>query len=583
MITVSDYIVKVLEDLDIKNVYMLSGGMIMYLTESLRKSKLNIVPVLHEQSAGIMAEAESIYNNDIGVCVTTSGPGILNVVTAIASAYIDSNPLLIIAGQCKTTDSKEVTYLRQKGIQEVDAIEILKPITKYAGSLTKGMVIKEILEQALYECISNRPGPVFIEIPLDIQNMEIDEESVDVEYVKTIYYINTSLNNSNNFDKLIELINNSKKPLIIAGNGIINSGSIFDFKNLLHKLRIPTLLTWKSMDLLEESNDYYIGRHGTIGQRGANIALQECDLLINIGSRLDLPSVAFDYKNFAKNAYKVVIDIDQAEMDKLNFDLNIQLDTFKFLYSIDAKIDRIKIDTKDWLKRCKDLQKKYPICLPEYYNNRKNINPYVFIEELSKKVKEDYIIVPSSSGSASEITCQAFKVKEGQKIICSNGLGSMGFALPHAIGASMASNKKKTVVCIEGDGSIHHNLQELELIKRYNLPIKLFIWNNNGYASIRNTQNKFFDNNLLACDDMSGVTFPNLYKIATAYGIRYSRIPVLEFLDYTLDIIFNTNDPVICEVMIDPDFQTQPKVMSQIINGEIVSGQLENMWPYLEE
>jgi acetolactate synthase I/II/III large subunit len=558
---VSDYLVKFLQEKGIKNVYILVGGAIMHIVDSLGKSDINIIPFMHEQSAGIAAEAESIYKNDVSVLITTAGPGILNAINPITSAWIDGNPMLIISGQCKTADSMIGTGLRQKGVQEVNAVEILKPITIL--SVTTNQYNLKFWLDASFDLFSLgcKKGPIFLEIPLDIQNEEIDLN--EEQYIRPDL---EPFNIDENTNKLIELLNNSERPVILAGNGIRKSGALEQFKELINSLGIPILLTWKSLDFISEDHIYNFGRPGSISSRYANSILQTCDLLISIGARMDYPTVAYDYNNFAPNAKKVIVDIDKNEINKLAFEkeLVFNCDAKIFLEKLiknKNKINKIDLEKIKWLHYCIELKEKHPICLPEYYESETFVNPYVFIEELSKQLNSDDIIVAASSGSASEMMCQTFKIKEAQRFICSNGLGSMGYGLPAAIGACFASDKKRRVILVEGEGSFNMNLQELELVKRYNLPIVMFIWNNNGYKSIRDTHQKFFGN-VVASDKESGLTFPELCNIASAYKL-YSMI---------------------IEVMIDPLFQTQPKVQSFVDDeGKMQSGKLENMWPFLEE
>ena len=594
MKTVADYLISFLEEKGIKRIYGVTGGMIMYLTEAIRKSNIKFIPMLQEQGAGIAAEAESIYKNDISVLLTTSGPGILNVVNPIASAYIDGNPMLIIAGQCKTTDSMYGTNLRTKGIQEVNAIEILKPITKYTESLKKAKDIRYELERSFQLINKNRKGPVFLEIPLDIQNIEIDEYGLDgfnwdIDLFDDVVDIEK-------INKLVELLNNSKKPVILAGNGIRQSGALEDFIEKISKvfvlcIAMPLLLTWKFKDFCSNNAMLYFGIPGSIASRYANKILQECDLLISIGARIDLPTCAFNYKNFARNAKKIIVDIDKAEIDKLEFEKEL-------IFNCDAKmfiekfheiclLDKNKLNkivTSSWIYYCKGLKEKYPICLPEYYKEKNFVNPYVFINELSKYSDNDDIIVAASSGSASEMMAQAFRIKEGQRYISSNGLGSMGFGICHSIGASFASDKKKRVICVEGDGSFFMNVQHLQTIKQYNLPIIIFVWNNGEYKSIRETHLKFFGEKI-GCDEESGLTLPNLERIAKSYGIDYFKFKNNNHIISSLDFVLTkplTWDKrmtsMICEVMTDPNFQTQPRVQSYVDkNGNICSGKLEDI------
>lgn len=573
----SDYVIKYLEDYGIKNIYSVAGGMIMHITESIGNSNINLINFMHEQGACVAAEADSIYNNKLSVIATTAGPGILNIVNPIASAYIDGNAMLIIGGQCKTEDMKKNSKLRQKGIQEVDAVNILSNITKYSVSIKDSKDIKYELDRAIYIATHGKHGPCFLEIPLDIQNENINEDTLPTFSKK-----NTSMGlNLDNFNYLFDLLNSSQRPVILAGNGIRKSNSLSLFKELVSILKIPILLTWKSMDFLENNHPLYFGRPGSISLRNANFIIQTCDLILCIGTRLDLPTVAFNYSNFAKNAKKIIVDIDEAEIKKLNFDLEFNMDAKYFLNTLKQNLDKIDVNVSLWINKCNDLKKRYNHIkkIPIIKNY---INAYNFINCLSTIADKNDIIVPSSSGSASEMICQSFKIKKGQRVICSNGLGSMGYAISHSIGAFFASSNKQ-ILCIEGDGSIQMNLSELELIKRYNIPIKIFVLNNNGYASIRNTQSKFFNGHLVACDKESGVTLPDLKRIANAYKIKYYKIETEKKLMVSLKNILKEKNPIICEVIIDPSFQTQPKVMSKTDeNGKIVSGTMEDMWPYID-
>jgi len=569
----SDFVIKYLEDYGIKNIYSVTGGMCMHLTDSISRSNIKLISTMHEQGAGIAAEGDCIYNNNLAVLLTTAGPGILNAINPITSAWIDGNPLLIISGQCKTADMKFNTGLRQKGVQEVDAVSLLKNITKYSTTILDANDIKRELAKAIHEATTGRKGPVFLEIPLDIQVKQINDSM-------ELYNFNTTclpLVYLSLLDNLMDLINQSKKPVIMVGNGVRSSGGLNIFKSLINKLKIPILLTWKSKDFLDDSNIYNFGMPGSISTYYANYVLQNCDLLICIGTRLDLPTVAYDYTNFAKKAIKVIIDIDQAEIEKLNFNLNFNIDAKDFLSFLYGNSKSITVDTSEWLTECINYKNKYPhIPLVESCD----IDPYEFIRKLSIWCNSTDIIVASSSGSASEITCQSFNIKEGQRFICSNGLGSMGYAISHSIGVVVASGRK--VICIEGDGSFQMNLSELELIRRYNLPIKIFILNNGGYNSIRNTQNKFLNGNLVACNEQSGLSFPNVKKIAELYELQYIKINKECILDTNIHAALYNNDATIIEVIIDSNVQTQPKVQNSMnSNGKIILGTLENLWPFI--
>jgi acetolactate synthase-1/2/3 large subunit len=389
-----------------------------------------------------------------------------------------------------------------------------------------------------------------------------------------------------NIYRLISLINHSKRPVFFLGNGMRDS---IYYLNELKKFNIPILLSWKAADFLSHNDNLYFGRPGSISTRYANIILQKSDLVINIGSRLDPAVVAHNYKNFAPNAKKIIVDIDQNEIDKLDFEKEIEfwMNSELFIKLLLERTKEIHYNFNDWILECTRLKNRFDIDKEKIDYNINYINPYHFISILSELLTNEDTIIADSSGSASEITQQTFKVKKGQRLICSPALGSMGFQLGQAIGACFASDKKRTI-CISGDGSIMLNIQELELISRHNLPIHIFIFSNNEYASIRNSQNKFFNGNLIGCDSNSGLTIPCFSKIAASYNIEYFYTHVLSkkgiSLKEEIRYILNYEGPAICELEIDPYIQTQPKVMSSVDeNGKLVSGTLENMWPYLDK
>jgi acetolactate synthase-1/2/3 large subunit len=386
------------------------------------------------------------------------------------------------------------------------------------------------------------------------------------------------------FNKLVKLINKSRRPVILAGNGVRLAGAVEKFRELILKLAIPVLTTWKAIDLLPEDHSLYMGRPGAIGQRGANFVQQNADLILCIGARLDTGQVAFSYKNFARSAKKVIVDVDQKEIDKIdaNIDLEFNVDAGLFLDGLGRRTSKIHVNAMQWLARCREWKAKYPVMLGEFKTPERLVNTYALVDILSELLTATDVIVPGSSGSCSEITMQAFRVKEGQRMFNSPGLGSMGFGIPASIGACIASGKKRTV-CLIGDGGFQHNIQELELLKRYDLPIKLFVLNNNAYASIRATQNRFFKGNLVACDPASGLTLPDTLKVAHAYGVQTFKIDNQTKLRERVRAVLDCKGPAICEVMVDPDLMTQPKVANEVKpDGKIVSKPMEDLWPFLD-
>lgn len=583
MIKLSDYVINFVLKLGVKHVFFLPGGGCMHLVDSLGKNKdLEFIANLHEQAAAIAADAYSQYTNNIGVALVTTGPGGTNAITGVTASWIDSVPVLIISGQVKRADLLVGKGVRQMGPQEVDIVSLVKPITKYAVTVMEPERIKFHLDKAIYLAKEGRPGPVWIDIPLDVQGAIIDEDKLESFDVSEQIFDESEINNK--VDALIKLINESNRPIIMVGNGIRLAKGIEKFKQVISKIKIPVLTTWRALDILPENNDLYIGRPGSIGQRGANFAQQNADLIICIGARLDVGQVAFSYSNFAREAKKVIVDIDKNEINKIatKIDIVFNMDAGIFLTVLLEKINDVNTNTSKWLKRCQDWKNKYPVVLPEHETGRKHVNTYMLVETLSKLLTADDVIIPGSSGSCSEITLQSFKVKEGQRVFNSPGLGSMGFGLPASIGACVASGKKRTI-CLIGDGGLQHNIQELELLKRYQLPIKVFVLNNNAYASIRATQNRYFDGNLVACDPSSGLTLPDTTKIATAYGLKTFKIDSQNEIEEKVNKVLDYDGPVVCEVMVDPDLLTQPKISSEVKpDGRIVSKPMEDLWPFLD-
>ncbi len=582
MIKLSDYIFKFIEEKGIKHAFMLPGGGAMHLVDSIGKSKINYICCGHEQAASIAAESYGQHTNDIGVVLVTSGPGATNAITGVTAAWIDSTPMFIISGQAKRSDLIGDSGVRQMGSQEVQIIDMVKPITKYSVQITEPKEIKYHLEKAYHEATTGRMGPVWIDVPLDVQGTIIDEKNL-------IGYENTDFNKYDSriekeVDKVVTLIKNSKKPLILAGSGIKLSSSEREFYKLIENLHIPVQTTWKAIDLIEEIHPLYAGHPGIMGDRGANFILQSCDLLIILGSRLDSSITAFNHRNFGKNAHKIMVDIDEHEIDKMDMDIDVKVvgNVKDFLVQLNNNIEVREIDMQ-WIDYCKAIRNKYPVITKRHKEEKEYVSAYYFVGELCKKLNSDDIIVPESSGGAAEITCQAFKLKKGQKMNHSAGLGSMGFGLPYAIGACLANDEKRTIL-INGDGAFQLNIQELETLKRLNLPVKIFIWNNDGYASIRAMQRNTFDGHYVASEEGSGLTMPSITKIAEAYGLKTFTAKNNEDMVTILPKVLESEGPVLCELMVLPEETVSPRVKAvKLDNGNMISKPLEDMWPFLEE
>ena len=582
----SDYVIKFIENLGVGNVFFIPGGVSMHLNDSLEQSKI-IAPIccLHEQACGFAAEAYGEYTKNIGVAMVTAGPASTNCITPLATAWVETRSMLVLSGQAKTTDLLYQRGVRSMGQQEVDIVSMVKPITKYAVTIMNPNSIKYHLEKAVFLAKEGRRGPVWLDIPLDVQAAQIDENSLMGFDAPFLSRRKSSKSLKENVAKIIELIKSSKRPVIFAGSGIQSANAKAIFNKLVGRIKIPVLIAWKGADLISEANPYYCGRPGGIGQRGANFTEQNADCLIIIGARLDLISLAFSHKNFARCAKKVMVDVDAPEILKMEtkIDVPVLADAKDFLEEFYSQTNQLEnTDFSLWLKKAKDWQKKYPVVLNEYFKVEKPyISAYVFMDILSDILPSNEVIIPESAGTTPDIMMQSFKVKDRQRIFNSPGIGVMGSGIPNAIGACFAHHQKR-IVCLTGDGSFQMNIQELETIKRFNLPIKFFYVNNNGYRSIVDSQSNHFKR-LIGANPSSGLTFPDIQKISRAYGIKFLRISHHAEAGNVIRKVLRTKGPVICEVMVPPTEQTLPRVMARVKpDGTIVSSPMEDMTPLLD-
>jgi acetolactate synthase-1/2/3 large subunit len=578
----SDYVFKFLVDKGVKHVFMLPGGGAMHLDDSLgRCSGICYTCFLHEQALAIATEAYGQYTNFPGVGLVTSGPGSTNAITGVAAAYLDSTPCFFISGQAKRPDLKGTSGVRQMGSQEVDIVSLVSCITKYAALVMEPEKIRWHLEKAWYCATSGRMGPVWLDIPLDVQAAMIDETMLagfipEPEVNKT-----AGLQKSTN--QIIQMLNTAQRPLILAGNGVKLAAAQDTLVKFAEDNQIPMLLTWKAIDFLDYDHPLNFGSPGIMGCRSANFIVQNCDLLLVIGSRLEPSVTAFNPAGFGKNAKKVMVDIDEAEIRKIgHIDLPVISDAGDFLRSLVSRQPEIKrYDRREWLAYCHNLKKRYPVVLDEYLKGANNVNLYVFTDLLFQQLIADDVITPESSGAAGEVTYQAMRVKKGQKIKNAAGLGAMGFGLPYAIGACIANNGRRTIV-INGDGAFQLNIQELETVRRLKLPIKMFILDNGGYASIMATQRNMFNGFYVGSEPGSGLTLPDVCAVAKAYGIRVERAVNHQDLPHAIARTLKGNDPALCSVKVSVDQVTAPKVQAmKKPDGGMVSKPLEDMWPYL--
>ena len=563
---------------------MLPGGGAMHLDDSLGKSGIQYVCTLHEQAAAIAAEAYAQHTNKIGVCLTTSGPGATNAITGVTAGWIDSTPMFIISGQAKRADLIGNTGVRQIGSQEVQIIDMVRPITKYAVQVMDPARIRYHMERAYHEAVTGRPGPVWLSIPLDVQAAMIEPDELEA-YIEEPE-VKPDLTEI--ITKTVALLKQAKKPVILAGNGIKLANAADDFYRLLEVLPIPVLTTWKTIDMLGEDDELYVGHPGGMGDRGANLILQSADALISIGSRLDTSLTAFNEAHFGMSAQKIVVDIDQHELDRMKLtqvEAMQACDAGDYIRSLfdtvatDDEINQQIENWKSWNMYGHMLRKKYPSVTDAHRKVQGVVSAYYFTELLCQHTTVQDVIVPESSGAAGEITYQAFSPKRGQKMKNAAGLGSMGFGLPYSIGACLA-NERRRAVLINGDGAFQMNIQELETIVRLRLPVKIFIWNNQGYASIRSMQNNNFGGFQVASGESSGLSMPDTVKVAEAYGLKTFRIMNNQQLEEQIDNVLNTEGPVLCELMISPDETVSPRTKTIVHeDGTMESYPLEKMWP----
>jgi acetolactate synthase-1/2/3 large subunit len=579
MVKVSDYVFSFLAEEGIKHIFMLPGGGAMHLNDSVgRNSKISYVCTLHEQAAAIAAEAYSRISGNLGVAVVTSGPGGTNTLTGVAGSWVDSIPVLIISGQVKIeTTIINNAKLRQLGDQEINIVDIVKPITKYAVMITDKNEIKYHLQKATYLAKSGRPGPVWLDIPLDIQGAYVDENSLsEYDYADKISDLDSKI------DVVANLLSKSERPVIIVGNGVRLAKAADEFKILVERLKIPIITTFAGYDIIPSTNQYYFGRYGTVGQRAANFVVQNSDLLLAIGSRLNIRAISYNYKAFAREALKIVVDIDAAELEKptLKVDFPIRQDAKNFIIDLLNGVNN-DIGSKDqWLKKCMEYRAKYPNITPERLNT-KSVDSYYFFRKLSTLSGEGRIFA-FGNGAACVSSYQSFDVKPNQRVIVNSGYASMGYGLPSAIGACFAAGKKE-VICVTGDGSIQMNLQELQTIVYHKLPIKIFILDNQGYISIRNTQKAFFNGHFVGASKESGLGLPDMVRIAGAYGIKTLTISNHEELETQISKVLSYPGPVLCNVKLNPEEEMYPKLSSIMKDdGTMVSKPLEDLYPFLD-
>lgn len=580
-IRVADYIMERLARLGVGQVYFLPGGGAMHLNDALgRHPELEPVLCLHEQAAAIAAEAAGKLTGGPAACMTTCGPGATNTVTAVLGAWLDSTPVFFVSGQVKSADLKAGSGLRMLGVQEADIVSIVAPITKAAVTLTDPEAVAEVFDQLEHAALSGRRGPVWLDVPLDVQAAQVDparlRRAAPPAPVQRIDL-------SEPLAQTLALLRSAKRPGIIAGNGIRMSGAVDAFRRLIERAGIPVMPTWQAMDLIEDEHPLYGGRPGSIAPRWANFALQNCDLLISIGCRLDNIITAYNPRGFSRAAKKIVIDVDRHEIDKLDMDIAIGVtaDAADFLAALDQAVAAPAPARPGWLARIADWKARYPVNDGQPFPASGPIDHYHFVSALSAAIPPDTLVATGSSGLAIEVFYTVFQNKRGQRVFLTSGLGSMGYGLPAAIGACFA-NGKKPMVAVESDGSLQLNLQELATLRAQKLPICLIVMNNGGYASIRSTQRNYFAGRHVGTGPEAGLLLPDLEQVAATYGLPFRRITDAADLAPVLKEVAGHPQAMIVDVQLTPNEILAPKCAAlPQPDGSMLSMPLEDMSPLL--
>jgi acetolactate synthase-1/2/3 large subunit len=563
-ISVADYLFCRLGELGLRHIFILPGGGCMYLIDALtRQEKIKAIPLLHEQAVGIAAEAYSQYAGNLGVALVTTGPGGTNAITACAAAWTDSTPMLFISGQVKTSDIGSTLGLRQLGFQELPITDVVKPITKKAICLERANDIAIVFEELIDLTKSGRPGPVWLDIPLDIQNQtfSIPETQLHIQTDPPPTDLTIEVT------KLISSLMESEKPLFLLGNGIRLSGTLASVEESLRIVGVPALLTWKMIDFFDEEDSLNAGRPGAIAQPWSNILQEEADLLISLGARIDTGQSSYNLTGFAQNAVKYVIDIDGAELRKFPSNSNYKPLHFDLKHFIPELLRQLhfsnfspeKPSLSKWRERLIELKREYRRHLIAKSSEGNQVNLYRFITALSSVVKRDAVLVPGSSGACSEVMMQCFQVKRGQRVFNSEGLGPMGFGIPAALGACIAGDKRQ-VICIDGDGGFLMNIQELASVKLHADNIIFFVLNNNGYGSIKLTHDKLFSGRRLGTDPSTGLALVSTRAVASAFGFEYEALKDEASIEKEIERILTNEASVIVEVFVDPNQITLPRV-----------------------
>lgn len=586
-IRVADHIANLLVKHDIHQLFSVTGGGAMHLNDAFgRNTDLTVLYNHHEQACAMAAESYARLTGKIAAVCVTSGPGGTNAITGVLGGWLDSIPMLVVSGQVRydTTVHSTGKPMRQLGDQEYEITRSIAPMTKYSVMVTDPLTIEYHIEKALFLALSGRPGPCWIDVPLNVQSAIIDTGNlVKYDPAEDAGELPAPIT-AEIAHEVIEKLKNAKRPLILAGSAIRLSNSHDAFIKLVDTLGIPVVTAWNAHDTIWNDHPMFMGRPSTLGDRPGNMIVQSCDVLLVLGSRLNVRQISFNWTMFAKNAYKIAIDIDPLELEKptLSLDMPILGDVAGLIGRMNEELEGNPLAPKqNWLDACREIKAKYPVVSACYFDKKTPVNPYCFMESLFDKLKENEVIV-TSNGSACVCSFQAAYLRKGQRLYTNSGCASMGYGLPAAIGAAVA-REGKSVICIEGDGSIQMNLQELQTVVYHNLPMKIIVLNNQGYHSIRQTQSGFFGMPLHGVGPDSGIGFAPFSKLAPAFGLPYYCVDAVDTMDSVLDQALAQDGPVLIEAMIDIEQPFAPKLASKKLeDGTMFSPPLDDMAPFLD-
>lgn len=578
---VSDYIAELLAAQGIRHVFGLTGGAVVHLFDSVaRHPEMTAVFAHHEQAAAFAGQSYARVLGGPGAVVVTTGPGGTNAVSGLAAAWLDSVPCLYISGQVRLAHTGRGHDVRQVGTQHLDIVSVVKSLTKYAVMIDDINLIKYHLQKALYIAQQGRPGPVWVDIPLDMQWGSIEPDDLPSFDPAELA---ASPDERAGIDECVRLLTKAERPILLAGYGVRLAGAEAEFKRVVESFRLPYLTTWNASDLSPVEHPQNTGRPGLFGQRGANLAIQNSDLVLSVGSHLCVSLTGTMFDAFARAAKIVMVDVDPAELAyrTVRVDLAVEMDARSFLAQLLEAAADLRLSIDPWREKCREYAARYNSRPAAAKAADQRVDPYTFIETLSEAAAPDDLIVVDGGGTINQITFQAFRLKEGQRIVISAGLCAMGSGLPDAIGACFAAGRRRTIMLC-GDGSMQLNIHELQTVLHHDLPIKIFVLCNEGYVSIRQTQAGFLGSNFVGSGEVGGVSLPDYSKVGKAYGLPTFRIDATDDLAARLREVLDAPGPAVCEIIAPADYEPVPRQgFDRRPDGTNVPRPLEDMYPYI--